>query len=144
MNVFNIARAFSDKKIKGWEKLYFCIDLHDVVISATYNKFNEGAKIAPYAVDFFRWAKTRKDICTILWTSSYESAITQVRQRLSAAGIEFDYVDENPECPSNALCDFDKKFYFNVLLDDKAGFEAETDWLLIINELKRIGEWNYE
>ena len=141
MNVFNIERAFADKKRKGWEKLYFCIDLHDVIINGTYDKFNDGAKVYPYCAEFFKWAASREDICIILWTSSYKSAITEICKRLRKSGIHFDYINENPECPPNHLCDFSRRFYFNVLLDDKAGFEGATDWELIINELKRIGEF---
>lgn len=141
MNIFNIERAFADKKRKGWEKLYFAIDLHDCVINGTYNKYNSGATVYPDCKEFFKWAESREDICIILWTSSYGSAITEIRKRLRKDGIHFDYINENPECPSNELCDFSGKFYFNILLDDKAGFVGETDWTLIVSELKRIGEF---
>jgi hypothetical protein len=142
MNVFNIRRAFRDKKEKKWDKLYWCIDLHDVVIEGKYNKFNEGAAIFPHAKDFFRWACNREDIILILWTSSHADAIEEITSRLFDDGIMFDYVNSNPEVESNSLCEFDKKFYFNILLDDKAGFEGATDWKLVIDELKAIGEWN--
>ncbi len=37
----------------------------------------------------------------------------------------------------NDICDFTKKFYFDILLDDKAGFEPELDWLAIANHVAR-------
>jgi hypothetical protein len=37
------------KKARGWTKLYWCIDLHDTVITGTYNRHNDGSKIFPYA-----------------------------------------------------------------------------------------------
>jgi hypothetical protein len=141
MNAFNIRRAFADKKRKNWDRLYFAIDLHDVVIQGKYNKFNEGAEIFPYVREFFAWAVARKDIVLILWTSSHKEAQDNILDKLAKDGITFNYVDENPEVPTTELCDFDRKFYFNVLLDDKAGFEGETDWKLIIDELKAIGEY---
>lgn len=141
MNVFNIERTFRDKKEKNWEKIYFCIDLHDVIINGTYNKMNEGAQVFPSCKEFFEWAERREDIRIILWTSSYKSAIIDIIKRLRKDGINFDYINENPECVSGSLCDFSRKFYFNILLDDKAGFEGPTDWTLILNELKRIGEF---
>jgi hypothetical protein len=55
--------------------------------------------------------------------------------------LQFHYVNHNPECPSDELCDFSKKFYMNILLDDKAGFDATTDWLEIKNELIKLGDW---
>jgi hypothetical protein len=141
MNPFNIRRAFADKKRKNWEKLYWAIDLHDVIIEGKYNKFNEGANIFPYAREFFKWANSRKDTVLILWTSSHKDAQQNILDKLAKEGITFHYVDENPEVPTTELCDFDRKFYFNVLLDDKAGFEGETDWKLIIDELTAIGEY---
>lgn len=141
MNAFNIRRAFQTKKAKGYDKLYIAIDLHDVVIEGKYNKFNEGAKIFPHAARFFKWAWKRNDIVLILWSSSHDDALKQVLTRLNEKGIKFHYINENPECPTGDLCNFDKKFYFNVLLDDKAGFVGKTDWAIIIDELKTIGEW---
>jgi hypothetical protein len=142
MNIFNIRRAFEQKREKGWKKLYWCVDLHDVVIEGKYNKFNEGAAIFPHAKEFFQWANKRKDMILILWTSSYEEALDKTLLRLGEEGILFHFVNANPLEKNNSLCDFNKKFYFNILLDDKAGFDGATDWGLIINELKEIGEWD--
>lgn len=142
MNLFNIRRSFQQKKERGWKQLYFAIDLHETIIEGKYNLYNEGAKIYPYAREFFKWALNRDDITLILWTSSHKEALDEILPRLQAEGIEFDDINHNPWEKNNSLCDFDKKFYFNVLLDDKAGFEGMTDWKLIINELKEIGEWN--
>jgi hypothetical protein len=141
MNVFNIRRAFQQKREKNWDLLYWCIDLHDVVIEGKYNLYNEGAKIYPNAREFFQWAQKRDDMVLILWSSSHNHALFKTLNNLREQGIEFDYFNANPEEADTKLCDFSKKFYFNILLDDKAGFEGETDWGLIIEELKAIGEW---
>ena len=57
-------------------------------------------------------------------------------------GIEFDYINENPECKDTALCSFAQKFFFDILLEDKAGFVGETDWIEIQDALIRMGEWD--
>lgn len=129
-------------KAKGYDKTYWAIDLHDVVIKGTYTRYNEDRKIYPDCQQFFRWAASRKDMVLILWSSSHRDSLNEIITWLGLHGIKFHYINENPEVPSDQLCDFSTKFYFNVLLDDKAGFEGETDWTAIINELKRIGEWN--
>jgi hypothetical protein len=87
MNAFNIRRAFRDMKEKGWSRLYWCIDLHDVVIEGKYNKFNEGAAIFPHAKEFFHWANKRKNMILVLWTSSYEDALEKTLLRLGEEGI---------------------------------------------------------
>lgn len=49
--------------------------------------------------------------------------------------------NENPECGNTDYADFTTKPYFNILLDDKAGMEMNSDWSLVKSELQRIGEW---
>ena len=42
----------------------------------------------------------------------------------------------NPAIENTKTSCFDDKFYFSVLLDDKAGFDPDTDWKLIYDYLK--------
>ena len=42
--------------------------------------------------------------------------------------ISNDDVNENPEVENTRLQNFEEKLYMNVGLDDKFGFDAETDW----------------
>lgn len=141
MNIFNIERAFADKKRRNWEKLFVCIDVHDVILEGTYNLMNEGATYMPNALRVLQnWTK-REDMTLIMWTSSHHAPVKQLLTWMEANSIHFDYVNENPECPSTELCNFDKKFYFNIGLDDKFGFDGREDWFLIETELKRINQW---
>lgn len=143
MNLFNIERAFKNMKERKWTKLYWAIDLHDTVITGKYNKFNVGAEVYPGVLEMFDWfAKRHADMVPILYTSSHPEAIKRLmRDELWPRGIEFTYINENPECPSNDMCNFEGKFYFNILLDDKAGFDGNFDWHNIRDELVRLGEW---
>lgn len=60
----------------------------------------------------------------VIMSPSHTDAIADVLKRYD---LKFHYINSNPECPSTELCDFSEKFYFNVLLDDKAAF-VEKDW----------------
>lgn len=104
---------------------------------------NEGANYHPNALKVLRYLSSREDFVLILWTSSHLTPTIKVVTDLRREGVIFKYVNQNPECPNDELCDFTGtgKFYFNILLDDKSGFEGATDWFLIENELKRVGEW---
>lgn len=141
MNVFNIARAFADKKKRGWTQTYWAIDLHDTIIPGTYTKDNQGRAFYPYAAEVLQWLSKRPDVVLILWTSSHRQPVKEILVWLANQGVRFNFVNENPLCKNTELCDFSSKFYLSVILDDKAGFEGETDWLLIKKELQRIGEW---
>ena len=140
-----ICRAFEKKRIRGWEKyprLFIAIDLHDVIIPGTYTLNNEGRKLYPFADSVLKWMTNRTDICMILYTSSHPKSIEDILFWLGEKGIVFDYVNENPECPNTELCDFKKKMYFDVLLEDKAGFNGKEDWIEIMSTLQNIGEWD--
>ena len=140
-----IERAFR-KKIQGgwhkWPRLFILIDLHDVIIPGTYTRNNEGRAFFNGAEEVLRWLTNRKDMCLILWTSSHKDSTDDILAWMAKSGIKFDYVNENPECPSNELLDTSSKIYMDLLLDDKAGFNGETDWLEIKNVLVELGQWD--
>jgi hypothetical protein len=128
----NIRFALAQKTIRNWDTLYWAIDLHDTVITGKYNRFNEGAVLYPDAKVVLDFLHKSQDHRTILWTSSYQDSVANV---LAKFDLKFHYLNENPECKSGELCDFRQKLYFNILLDDKAGFVGETDWTAIRNVL---------
>jgi hypothetical protein len=81
-------------------------------------------------------------MCLILYTSSHRDSIDDILSWLKKQGIVFDYVNCNPECEDNGLCCFRDKFYFDVMLEDKAGFNGDSDWTGIKGTLMELGEWD--
>ena len=120
-----ITDTYKIQKSKNWNKLYWIIDLHDTIITGTYNKFNEGAIIFPYAKETLDCLYNHNLHQSILWTSSHDDAIDDILKRFD---VRFNYYHINPECPNTDLCKFDRKLYFNFILDDKALFDPTTDW----------------
>jgi hypothetical protein len=119
--------TYEQKKKRNWNHIYWAIDLHDTVITGKYNKFNEGSIIYPYAkevLDFLYQSNVHR---TILWTSSFDDSVSNILGRFD---LNFHYFNENPECPNTDICNFSEKFYFNILLDDKSGFDG-NDWKTI-------------
>lgn len=138
MNLFNIQRAFESKAKRGWNTLYVCVDLHGTLIRPYHDKI----EFYDYAPDVINWFNNRPDFKVILWTSSHQKEIDEFLTLAKEFCLRFDFVNGNPMEGNSPRANFDQKFYFNILLDDKAGFDPETDWEKIINELKRIGEWD--
>jgi len=137
MNAFNLERAFKQKKERKWNRIYVAIDAHGTLIKP----YHSSIEFYPFVQEVMRWFNNRRDILTILWTSSFDNDIENIIKESRSAGFEFNYVNHNPTETNTEKACFEKKFYFNVLLDDKCGFEPETDWELIKLELLRIGEW---
>lgn len=130
---------------RGWDKIYWAIDVHDTIWPGNYKtgKSHEG-KYYKWASPVLKYLSQRRDHCLILYTCTDTKSVSKVMERLNTDGIYFDYVNENPECQEDTLGSFKEKFYFNMLLDDKAGFEPMNDWyklgkhLKVNNELKDI------
>ena len=131
------------QKVKGWPETYWCIDLHGTIIPSgkDSNDETDTMEFYPHAKEVLQWLTNRKDIILILWTSTPLWRASLVKECLEKNGIHFDMFNQNYHAKDTPRSDFSKKFYFNVLLDDRAGFEPETDWTAIKNELIAIGEW---
>jgi hypothetical protein len=126
--------AFKRMKDRNWEKIYVLVDIHDTVFEACYHE-KEEYKWYPFAKEALDIMSHAQQISLILWTSTYKSIIDEYIGYFKANGIRFDYINRNTETENTSLSCFDEKTYFNVGIDDKFGFEAETDWEILYNYL---------
>jgi hypothetical protein len=79
----------------------------------------------------------------IIYTCSHPHEIEQYIEFFEKNNIRFKYVNENPEVKTqtNGYGCYDKKPYMNVLFEDKAGFDAETEWEPVLALMKsKYGE----
>lgn len=141
MNLFNIKNTFKLKYIKNWDTIYILIDVHGVIIPNSLHG-NVYTFICNDCIEVLQWFSKRKDICIILWTSSYSGEIAALIDWLAMYAIDIDYVNHNPQEKNTDKADFTYKPYYNILLDDKAGLEPLTDWAEIKKQLIDIGEWS--
>ena len=49
------------------------------------------------------------------------------------------YVNENPEMDDDYIRCFIDKFYYDIGIDDKFGFDAEADWKEIYDYIREKG-----
>jgi hypothetical protein len=142
-NIFNIEQTFKQKSERGWSTLYAVVDLHSTLILPSHDR----VEFYPDAVEVIKWWNRRDDFKVILWTSSFQGEIDFVLAKARDIGIRLDYVNENPLEANNHRANFEKKFYFNILFEDKAGFDARCDWTLAAKAFEdvtgeKILEWN--
>jgi hypothetical protein len=147
----SVRRAFRLKKERGWKnwpKMYWAIDIHGTIFKPTYNKhdFVDDANVPefyPGAIKVLQWLTRREDMIIILWSGSSAEQVVRIMDWLKRVhDIDINYFNENPEVVTNQLSDFDRKFYFDMCLEDKAGFVPESDWLAVKQTLEELGEWN--
>jgi len=137
MNLFNIERSFKMKEERGWRTLYVVVDLHATMIKPYHHE----VEFYPGCIEVLENLSRRRDVCLILWTSSHIGDIEKIDGKCLCNGIYFRHINQNPNETNTSQANFSQKFYFNILFEDKAGFEGETDWKLVKEELIRIGEW---
>lgn len=124
----SIETCLRQAKAKGWDKTYWAIDIHGTILRPTYTNNQISTEFYPYAKETLQILTQRSNIYTILFTCSYPHEIAQYLEYFAQHHIHFDTVNKNPEVADGAYGYYHEKIYFNVLLDDKAGFDAETEW----------------
>lgn len=158
------SEAFHRRLERGYSNLYIAIDLHGTIINSTQQtkfEWQDGGdnpsesiysigvqKEEPYIFAFMTLKLITEKfpfIKLILWTSAKSDKINAfVDEVLKKEGIKFSYVNENPDFFGNLYADFSKKFCFDILIDDKAGFDPQTDWFHIYNFLKEMPSYRIQ
>ena len=128
MLVNYISKMFDHSFAKQWYETYWAIDLHGTIIKPTYNGVD--VEYYPYAKEVMQILTKRPDIKIILWTSSFPQEIVKYRASFALDKIYFDSINENPGISSKNgnFGYYEKKFYCNVMIDDKAGFDPKNEW----------------
>lgn len=126
-----IKKAFDNARVKGWEKTYWGFDIHETMIVPNWKEGAIPTEFYPHAKEVLQMISKRQEIVRILYSCSHPHEIKDYLNFFMANGIVFDYVNENPEVINLKYGCYDKKPYFNVIFEDKAGFDPETDWLLV-------------
>jgi hypothetical protein len=142
-----IDNMFKNSFKKQWYETYFAIDVHGTILIPDYNKSKKDNDVIfyPYAKETLQLLTKRDDIKLIMFTSSYPDEIDFYNNAFKSNNINFDYINQNPEIDSKKgnFGFYDNKFYFNILLDDKAGFRPDVDWKLIYELFKKYEITNY-
>lgn len=134
----HIEKIFKLKEARNWDTIYWAVDVHDTCIVANYKAGEIPTEFFPHAKEVLQMISERKDCCLILYTCSYPKEIEKYLEFFKSHNINFKYVNKNPEAENTAFGHFEVKFYFNILLEDKAGFDAEEDWIKIKEVLQTL------
>ena len=125
INAFGAARQ--QMKEKHWDYIYVAVDIHGTIFKPCYES-KETYEYYPEAKETLQMLSNSPKIKLILWSASKESDLKKYLKKFKADKIEFDYCNENPEVTETNIASFKLKFYFNVGLDDKFGFDPVYDW----------------
>jgi len=128
MIVNAIARAYKVMAERNWDTIYWAIDLHGVCLKSNYE--SGGYEwINEWVPKTLQLISSKPETKIILWSSVYGTEMQYIEEFFEQHGIIISDFNKNEREPNTHVSCFDKKFYFSVLLDDKAGFDPETHWL---------------
>lgn len=128
---------FDAKEKKGWDKTYWFFDLHSTVIKPNYEAGNIPREFYPYAKEVLQMITKLDDICMAIYTCSHPHEVKQYLEYFREHDIHFEYVNKNPEVETQegGYGYYEDKPYMNVLFEDKAGFNPETEWKEVLDLL---------
>jgi len=129
--------AYADATRKGWDYIYVFLDLHSTLIKPNYKSGEIPTDFYEGALKGLKMLYAAQDTKIIMYTCSHPHEIKKYENLFRRHGVVFDFINENPEVtttPQGYGC-YDMKPYFNVLIDDKAGFYAEEDWEELVDYL---------
>lgn len=118
------------KRHESWNYVYYAFDLHGTVIVPNYKTGEIPKEFYPHAKETLQMLSKREDIVMYIYTCSHPHEQEQYVEYFKSLGINFRWVNENPEVETqnNGYGYYEDKPYFNVLFEDKAGFDPNKDW----------------
>lgn len=132
-----ILKTFELKKKKGWDTLYWAVDIHETCIVPNYKAGEICTEFYPLAKEALQRISAREDSTLILFTCSYPHEIEKYLEYFKSHNIHFKFVNHNPAAENTAFGFFEKKFYCNMILDDKTGF-VPAHWGEVMDALDII------
>jgi hypothetical protein len=130
-----IKKTFQLAITKNWDKTFWSIDLHETCLKPNYQVGNIPKEFYPYAKETLQILSNLPEVTLIMYTCSHPNEIEKYIEYFEENNIHFEYVNKNPEVPSQGYGYYQDKFYMNVGFDDKFGFDAHNDWKLILDYL---------
>ena len=138
MIVPTIRRQYDIARGRGWDRAYWAVDLHGTVIKPNYRNDELPTEYYIDALVAMQQLSMRRDVVLIMYTCSWPQEIERYLEKFKADDIVFDHVNKNPEVASDGYGHYEDKLYFNVLLDDKAGFDPVIHWTEILRAMPEI------
>lgn len=116
-----IRKAYEQLELRNWDKIYVALDIHGTVADSDYHSVS--SELYRTAIEPLREISGLPEVSIILFSCCYETDYEHYVQLFAKNGIRIDGFNKNSAVPNTKTGCFDSKFYFNILIDDKAGFD---------------------
>lgn len=136
--VKSLQNSINKMKGRGWDRLYIFVDVHETLLKPTWDKDVLPKEFYDHAIETMQEFTKNPHMIMVIYTSSHKTDIDFYLDLCKKQGIEFSYINDNPEVVTNEYGDYTKKPYMNLLIDDKAGFDPRKDWLPMRDFLRSL------
>jgi hypothetical protein len=116
-----IKNAYEQFNLRGWDKIYFALDIHGTVADSDYK--TSSRELYRTAVEPLQVISNLPEVDIILFSCCYPADYDKYYELFDRNGILIKDFNKNSEVHNTKTGCFDSKFYFNIVADDKAGFE---------------------
>lgn len=143
MSIIKAINTSAQNKIeRNWDKEFYFFDIHSTILYPNY-KSGGITKFYPFAKEALQILSKASEITMVVYTCSKPEQIVKYIKFFEENDIIFTYINENPEVKTgeDGYGCYDKKPYISVLFEDKAGFDGESDWALVLDLVtKKYGQ----
>ena len=133
-------KAFSLMSERNWDYIAVAVDLHGTVFVPTYSE-TLAKEFYPHAEETLQLMSDHPKCLLYMYTCSHFRDRVNTSFYLKQRGIDMEIeahpVMDQMGIKNSKFQDFVDKPYFNVLLDDKAGFDPNRDWVLLNEYFKQ-------
>lgn len=136
MLIDSLKRCLDSARKKEWTNVFVAVDIHDTIVRGNYKTDELPTDFLFRAKETLQLLSKHPNVTLIMYTCSHPVEIEKYYNFFENNDIDFKYCNENPDVPDNALGCYRDKLYFNILLDDKAGFNGETEWPIVYDFFK--------
>lgn len=117
---------------ESWDFTYWAFDVHGTIVIPNYKVGDIPKVFYPHAKEVLQMLSKRDDVVMYMYTCSHPHEQEEYTNYFKDLGIDFKWVNKNPEVktenPNEGYGYYEDKPYFNVLFEDKAGFDPYEDW----------------
>lgn len=141
----HVVDAYEKMRARGWDTIYYLLDLHGTVYHNSYD--GHDYKVYDRAIPCLKRLCALPETQLILWSSvgplDKETYIDDLVNR----GIPMKSIigfNTNPrESAGTKVADFSEKPYFSVGIDDKFGFDPDTDWDILVDTAEKLSKQGF-
>lgn len=130
-----LLKSFEKAKVDLVDKFYIAINIENAIFKDPENNNMYCYPIDPYknAIEILSKISKRDDIKIIFISNIDNYFISKIFHFLKKNGLESNYLfGENPEVTyANKKYFKPNNFYYNILLDERSGFNPTIDWVVL-------------